>query len=179
MKVNNMSEVDKKPYPDFELITRLLSKMRAHSITSLTTGETVDLINHLNEALFQEIKASKERENQAKGKAEPLSQHGLTPDTTGGVTNEAYLMTSGKQMVLPYFCPLSPDTDADRLAKGMAGYLASEGVEDIAALPVSIGILAAVQTFALRGADAACDYLAKRAAPYRQNKGVTGDGGVQ
>jgi hypothetical protein len=83
-----------------------------------------------------------------------------------------------KLMVLPYFCPLSPDTDADRLAKGIAGYLASEGVEDIAALPVAIGILAAVQTFALRGADAACDYLAKRAAPYRQNKGVTGAGGI-
>jgi len=74
-----------------------------------------------------------------------------------------------KRLVLPYFCPLSPDTDADKLARGIAGYLVSEGVEDIAALPVAIGILAAVQTFALRGADAARVELAKRAAPCRQN----------
>ena len=74
-----------------------------------------------------------------------------------------------KRLVLPYFCPLSPDTDADKLAKGIAGYLAFEGVEGTAALPVAIGILAAVQTFALRGADAACMELEKRAAPRRQN----------
>jgi len=65
MKVKNMSEVNKKPYPDYDLITRLLGKMRAYSITSLTTGETVDLINHLNEALFQEIKASRDEKAEA------------------------------------------------------------------------------------------------------------------
>jgi hypothetical protein len=74
-----------------------------------------------------------------------------------------------KRLVLPYFCPLDPDTDADKLARGIAGYLASEGVEDVAALPVAVGILAAVQTFALQGADAACAALEKRKPRPTQN----------
>ena len=64
-----------------------------------------------------------------------------------------------KRLVLPYFCPLSPDTDADKLANSIAIYLGEEGVEDRAALPVAIAILASVQEFALHGADAAHECL--------------------
>jgi hypothetical protein len=60
-----------------------------------------------------------------------------------------------KRLVLPYFCPISPNTDVDKLAHSIAIYLGEEGVEDLAALPVAIAVLAAVQEFALHGADAA------------------------
>ncbi len=52
--------VGRRSYPDYALIKRLRAKFMAYSISSLTTTETVDLINHLSEALADARKANTE-----------------------------------------------------------------------------------------------------------------------
>jgi hypothetical protein len=74
-------------------------------------------------------------------------------------------------MVLPSFRPIYPGTDADKLARGISSYLASEGVEDVSSLDAAIDILHAVDIFALQGADAACAELEKRKPIRCQNAG--------
>ncbi len=73
-----------------------------------------------------------------------------------------------KSMTLPLFCPLEPDTDADKLAHGIAQYLMSKGVKNTDALWTAVDVLSAVQTFALEGADAACAALEKKIRKHRQ-----------
>ena len=74
-----------------------------------------------------------------------------------------------KTMTMPRFCPIGLGDDAEKLAMAISSYIYNAKVTDISALPTAMAILFAVETYALKGIDAACNELKERTLRYHSN----------